>query len=466
MTTIVPGGALSSGSPRPWSSIRLDGRRAGGHDDRVTDTGADIIDDLAARGLIHDSTDLDSLRSRLQEGPITLYYGCDPSADSLHVGNLIGLLVMRRFQLAGHRPIVLAGGATGMIGDPGGRSEERNLLDDDTLARNLEGIVPQLRQFLHFDDSPNGARLVDNRSWTVALSAIDWLRDVGKHVTVNQMLAKESVRTRIESDAGISYTEFSYMLLQANDFVNLAELEGCEMQVGGSDQWGNISLGVDLVRRKLGQHAHAMTWPLLTRADGTKYGKSAAGEQMWLGAHRMSPYAFYQAWIQADDADVRTLLSQCTFLELDEVDAVVADHEAAPHLRVGQKRLAAELTALVHGSEAAQAAEAASEVLFGGGSVADASAATLAVLAGEIPTAEVSAAQLADGIALVDLAAEVGLARSRSEARKLAEQGGLSVNGVPIPGVDHAIVPDDVMHGRYIVLRKGKRHYQMVVVAE
>jgi tyrosyl-tRNA synthetase len=432
----------------------------------VTDTGAAILDDLAARGLIHDSTDLDALRSRLAEGPITVYYGCDPSADSLHVGNLIGLLVMRRFQQAGHRPIVLAGGATGMIGDPGGRSEERNLLDDDTLARNLEGIVPQLKQFLDFGDGPDGARLVDNRSWTVALSAIEWLRDVGKHVTVNQMLAKESVRTRIESEVGISYTEFSYMLLQANDFVNLAELEGCEMQVGGSDQWGNISLGVDLVRRKLGRHAHALTWPLLTRPDGTKYGKSAAGEQMWLGAHRMSPYRFYQAWIQADDADVRKLLLQLTFLSIDEVDAVVTAHDAAPHTRVGQKRLAAELTALVHGSEAAAAAEAASDVLFGGGSVAGADAATLEVLAGEIPTAEITSGRLAEGIAAVELAAEVGLATSRSDARKLADQGGLSVNGDATGGIERIVTATDLLHGRYLVLRKGKRHYQMLVVTD
>ena len=443
----------------------LDGRCAAGHDDRVTDTGAAILDDLAARGLIHDSTDLDQLRSRLAQGPITVYYGCDPSADSLHVGNLIGLLVMRRLQLAGHRPIVLAGGATGMIGDPGGRSEERNLLDDDTLARNLEGIVPQLKQFLTFDDAPNGARLVDNRSWTVALSAIEWLRDVGKFVTVNQMLAKESVRSRIESDAGISYTEFSYMLLQANDFVNLAELEGCEMQVGGSDQWGNIALGVDLVRRKLGRHAHALTWPLLTRPDGTKYGKSAAGEQMWLGAHRMSPYRFFQSWIQADDADVRKLLLQLTFLSVDEVDEVVAAHDAAPHTRVGQRRLASELTALVHGAEASQAAAAASDVLFAGGPVADASAATLEVLAGEIPTAEIASEVLAQGIGVVELAADVGLARSRSEARQLAEQGGLSVNGDASGGIERVVTAADLLHGRYVVLRKGKRHYQMVVVA-
>ncbi|WP_229023206.1 tyrosine--tRNA ligase [Actinomarinicola tropica] len=428
----------------------------------MSETGAAILDDLAARGLIHDSTDLKELRSRLAEGPITVYYGCDPTADSLHVGHLIGLLVMRRFQDAGHRPIVLAGGATGMIGDPGGRSEERNLLDDATLARNLEGIVPQLRQFLDFEDGATGARLVDNRSWTVSMTAIDFLRDVGKLVTVNQMLAKEAVRSRIEGEHGISYTEFSYMLLQANDFVQLAELEGCEMQVGGSDQWGNIALGVDLVRRRLGRQAHAVTWPLLTRADGTKYGKSASGEQMWLGAHRTSPYRLYQGWMQADDADVRRLLLQLTLLPVAEAEAVADEHEAAPERRIGQRRLAAELVTLIHGPDAAEAAAAASDVLFGGGSIAEASLATLETLAEEVPSTPVARQRVADGPSVVDLAAEVGLTSSKSEARKLAAQGGLSLNGVAVDE-SRTVGVDDLLHGRIAVLRKGKRHYHLVV---
>jgi tyrosyl-tRNA synthetase len=424
---------------------------------------AAILDDLAARGLIHDSTDLDALRDRLGEGPIAIYCGFDPSANSLHVGNLIGLLVLRRFQQAGHRPIVLAGGATGMIGDPGGRSEERNLLDDDTLARNLEGIVPQLRQFLDFGDAPNGARLVDNRSWTIAMSTIDFLRDVGKHVTVNQMLAKESVRARIESGHGISYTEFSYMLLQANDFVQLNELEGCEMQVGGSDQWGNISLGVDLVRRRLGRHAHALTWPLLTKPDGTKYGKTASGEQMWLGAHRMSPYRFYQAWMQAEDSEMRKLLLQLTFLSVEEVDAVVADHDASPEHRGAQRRLARELTALVHGAEAAAAAIEASEVLFSGAdTTATIGLAALEVLAGEIPTAEVDRQRLVEGVDIVELASDVGLSRSRSEARTLVDQGGLSVNGSAAPA-GTLVGANDLQHDRFVLLRRGKRTYHLVV---
>ncbi|MDZ7677265.1 MAG: tyrosine--tRNA ligase [Acidimicrobiales bacterium] len=424
--------------------------------------GSAILDDLLVRGLIHDHTDLDALRTRLEEGSVTVYCGFDPSADSLHVGNLIGLLVMRRFQEAGHRPIVLAGGATGMIGDPGGRSEERNLLDDDTLARNLEGIVPQLKQFLDFGDGPTGARLVDNRSWTVAMSVIEFLRDVGKHVSVNQMLAKESVRTRIESEAGISYTEFSYMLLQANDFVNLAELEGCEMQVGGSDQWGNISLGVDLVRRRLGRQAHALTWPLLTRPDGSKYGKSAAGEQMWLGAHRMSPYRFYQAWMQAEDSEMRKLLLQLTFLGPAEVDEVVAAHEQAPERRHAQRVLARELTAVVHGEAEAAAAVEASEVLFGGAAPSEVAEPTLSTLEPEVPSTRVERQRILDGVDLVDLVAEIGLAKSRSEARTLLSQGGLSVNGEPAPS-DGQIHGDHLLHQRFTLLRRGKRTHHLIV---
>lgn len=440
-----------------WTRVR-----SGEHDGLVSNTGSAILDDLAARGLIQDSTDLDGLRSRLDQGPITVYCGFDPSADSLHVGNLIGLLVMRRFQEAGHRPIVLAGGATGMIGDPGGRSEERNLLDDDTLAANLEGIVPQLKAFLDFGDAPNGARLVDNRSWTVAMSAIDFLRDVGKHVTVNQMLAKEAVRGRIESEHGISYTEFSYMLLQANDFVHLAELEGCEMQVGGSDQWGNIALGVDLVRRRLGRSAHALTWPLLTRPDGSKYGKSASGEQMWLGAHRMSPYRFYQAWMPVEDSEMRKLLLQLTFLSPEEVDEVIRAHEAAPRERHAQRTLARELTTSVHGADAARAAEEASLVLFGGAPVAEVGPGTLEALVAEIPSTEVDRDRLLAGYDLVELVADAGVAKSRSEARQLLGQGGLTVNG-SVAAEGRTVDGSDLLHERYVLVRRGKRAFHLVV---
>ncbi|MEM8905342.1 MAG: tyrosine--tRNA ligase, partial [Actinomycetota bacterium] len=342
----------------------------------------DLFDDLLARGLIQDSTDRDALRARLAEGPVTVYYGCDPSADSLHVGNLIGLVVLRRFQLAGHRPIALAGGATGMIGDPGGKSAERNLLADAELTANVARIREQMARFIDFDDAEAPALLVDNRDWTAEMSVLEFLRDPGKFVTVQQMTGKESVRSRLGSEQGLSYTEFSYMLLQANDYAHLAEHEGCELQIGGADQWGNISLGVDLTRRRLGRHVHAFTWPLLTRADGSKYGKTAGGDTMWLGEQRMSPYAFFQGWMHIDDADVRRLLAQLTFLDLAEVDAVASEHEAEPGRRTGQRRLAQEVTTLVHGAAAAVAAAEASAILFGGDPTT-ASEAALQMVAGE-----------------------------------------------------------------------------------
>lgn len=423
-----------------------------------------ILDDLARRGLLHDSTDLGALRARLAEGPVTLYCGFDPTADSLHVGNLVGLLTLRRFQDHGHRPLVLAGGATGMIGDPGGRSEERNLLDDAALARNLQGIVPQLRQFLDFDEGPTGARLVDNRSWTVALSAIEFLRDVGKHVTVNHMLAKESVRARLEGETGISYTEFSYMLLQANDFLQLHELEGCELQVGGSDQWGNITLGIDLIRRRAGRTAHGLTWPLLVGADGTKIGKSGAGGQVWLGAHRMSPYQFFQSWMAVADADVRQLLLKLTLMPVDDVERLVAEHERAPERREGQRALARSLTALVHGPEAADHAEEASAVLFGGQDPRSVGERTWAMVAAEVPSTAVDRQRLLTGVDLVDLAAEVGLTRSKGEARKLLDQAGITVNDRP-SDPDRVVGGDDLVHGRFVLLRRGKRTHHLVIAA-
>ena len=301
----------------------------------------DLLADLEARGLVYQTTDRAALAARLEQGPITVYVGFDPTADSLHAGNLLGLLMLRRFQDAGHRPISLAGGATGMVGDPSGRSSERNLLDDETLERNLEHIRPQLRQFLDFDRADNGAVLLDNRSWTAGLGILDFLRDVGKQVTVNQMLAKESVRSRLDSDDGISYTEFSYMLLQAYDYSWLHANEGCELQMGGSDQWGNILVGLDLIRRVHGGQAHCLTWPLLTGSDGQKLGKTASGETVWIGAHRMTPFRFYQSFMQLPDADVRTYLLQLTLLPVDECHGVADEHDRHPERRDGQRRLAA-----------------------------------------------------------------------------------------------------------------------------
>ena len=322
-------------------------------------SGEAIIDDLLARGLVQDSTDLAALRERLDRGPMTLYVGFDPSADSLHIGHLVPLLMLRRFQDAGHLPIALAGGATGMIGDPGGRSEERNLLDGETLSRNTAAIKVQLSAFLDFEPGPFQARLVDNRDWTEPIGVIDFLRDVGKHVTVNYMLAKESVKTRVASEHGISFTEFSYMLLQANDFRWLHEHLDCELQAGGSDQWGNITAGIDLIRRSAGASVHGLTLPLIKRSDGEKFGKSADGA-LWLDPERTSPSALYQYFVNLPDADVEPYLLVLTLLPVEEVRAVAAQHAKAPEKRAGQRRLAWEICALIHGAAAAGEAAAAS----------------------------------------------------------------------------------------------------------
>ena len=418
----------------------------------------DVLADLEARGLIHQTTDREALAQRLASGPITAYCGFDPTASSLHVGNLLGLLTLRRLQLGGHRPIALAGGATGMVGDPSGRSTERNLLDDDALAGNLEGIVPQLRQFLDFDDGPYAARLLDNRAWTVGVGVLDFLRDVGKHVTVQQMVGKESVRNRLDEGDGLSYTEFSYMLLQAYDYLWLAENVECELQVGGSDQWGNIVLGIDLIRRRLARPAHALTWPLLARSDGTKYGKTAGGETLWLSAEAMSPYRFYQSWIGVDDADVGKLLAQLTFLDMAEVREIAAAHRADPGRRDGQRRLAAEVTRIVHGDTAATAAAGASEVLFGGAaSLADVSAPALAFVAQEVPSGPLRAL----GASIVDVLADAGLAQSRSDARRALAEGSVYVNGERTSDPDREVGAGDLLYGRYVLLRRGKKRWHV-----
>ena len=415
-----------------------------------------MLADLEARGLIHQTTDRQALAQRLESGPITVYCGFDPTAASLHVGNLMGLLTLRRLQMGGHRPIALAGGATGMVGDPSGRSTERNLLDDDALASNLEGIVPQLRQFLDFDDGPYAARLLDNRAWTVGVGVLDFLRDVGKHVTVQQMVGKESVRNRLDEGDGLSYTEFSYMLLQAYDYLWLAENVECELQVGGSDQWGNIVLGIDLIRRRLSRPAHALTWPLLARGDGTKYGKTAGGETLWLSADAMSPYRFYQAWIGVDDADVAKLLAQLTFLDMAEVREVAAAHDADPGRRPGQRRLAAEITRIVHGEAAAAAAAGASEVLFGGAvPVRQASASALAFVCEEVPSGPLRAL----GTSVVDVLVDAELAQSRSEARRALAEGSVYINGERTSDPDRVVDASDLLHGRYVLLRRGKKRW-------
>jgi tyrosyl-tRNA synthetase len=424
-------------------------------------TGSAILDDLRQRDLVRDATDLDGLRRRLDEEPITLYAGFDPTAESLHVGNLVPLLLLRRFQLHGHRPLALAGGATGMIGDPGGRSSERNLLDSATLDRHLAGIKAQLGRLLDFEgDGGNAAGVVDNRDWTAPVGVLDFLRDVGKHMTVNQMLAKESVRARVASEAGISFTEFSYMLLQANDFWWLNEHEGCELQVGGTDQWGNITAGIELIRKRSGRAAHGLTVPLLTRADGQKFGKSVDGA-VWLDPSRTSPYAFHQYFVNVDDRDVERFLLQLTFLAVDEVADVVAAHRGRPEDRSAQRVLARELTTLVHGREAAAEAERAARGFTT--AVRELDAGELEALAKEIPTAALAAPRLGDP--LVNVLVDVGLEPGRGAARRSLEGGGIYVNDERV-GPDRVLEKSDLLHERFVMLRRGRKNRLLLVLTD
>ncbi len=418
----------------------------------------DVLADLEARGLVHDCTGLDALRERLGSPPVVVYYGCDPTADSFHIGHLVGILVLRRLQAAGHRPIALAGGATGMVGDPTGRSTERVLLDDEALARNLAGIRAQLEQLLD-RDGPNGVLLVDNADWTAGLSFLEFLRDVGRHAPVSVMLARESVKARLES-GGLTFTEFSYPLIQANDYLELHRQHGCELQVGGSDQWGNITAGVDLVRRVTGDVVHALTWPLVLRSDGRKFSKSE-DDNVWLSPERTSPYRFYQYWLNVPDADVRRFLLQLTLLSAEEAEAVAAASAADPGRREGQRRLARELTDLVHGPTATAAAEAASAVVFGA-DLDEVAPEGLTVLDGELDTTEVGADRLAAGLDVVDLLAEVGLAPSKGEARRRLQQGGVYVNNRRLDPAAAGVGPADVRGGRYVLLGLGRKRHHLL----
>lgn len=418
----------------------------------------DLLDDLAGRGLIHDCTDREMLAQRLAAGPLSLYIGFDPTADSLHAGHLVGQLFLRRFQLAGHRPFPLAGGATGMIGDPSGRSDERNLLDADTLGHNVECIKNQLRRLLDFEPGPYQAVLVNNADWTAPINLLEFLRDVGKHTTINQMLAKDAVRARLDGGEGMSYTEFSYPLLQANDFWYLHREYGVELQAGASDQWGNIVAGVDLIRRRDGVMVHGVTHPLMTTAEGAKFGKSA-GNAVWLDPARTTPYQFWQFWIQTDDALVGPYLRMLSMRPLTKVEATLAEHHDAPERRGAQRALADEMTALVHGPPAARDAAAAAEILFGG-DPAEAGAEAVAFVAAEVPSSRRTSRSLADG---AEVLAASGLASSKSEARRLVEQRSVRANGQILASPDElAGVP--LLHGRYLLLRRGKRSHHLIEV--
>ena len=422
-----------------------------------------IIEELEWRDLISDCTDREGLQERLAKGPITLYCGFDPTADSLHVGSLVPLLALRRFQLCGHHPIAVAGGATGSIGDPSGKTAERQLLTHELLKANIEGVKVQLGSFMEFEGVENAAQLVDNADWTAPLSFLDVLRDIGKHFKVNAMVSKESVRARMEDrDVGISYTEFSYMILQALDFHYLCETQDCELQVGGSDQWGNITAGIDLIHRKQNRQAYGLTLPLITNADGTKFGKTESGA-VWLDVNRTSIYQFYQFWVRVDDRDVVRYLKYFTFLSRDEVEELASQHEAEPHARIAHKALAREVTALVHGEEAVTEAIRASEILFGG-ELEGITEATFREVAGEVPTCELSTDRFGgEGLWLPELLHEAGLAQSRGQARKDVKGGGVYVNGKRIDDEQHKLTASDLMFGKYVLLRRGKRNYSVVI---
>jgi len=455
-----------------------------------------IIEELSWRGLIHQMTSPDSNNSQgladwLMEKPRTVYVGFDPTADSLHVGHLVALMNLRRFQQFGHRPIALAGGATGMIGDPSGKSEERNLLSKEQIDENIKGVEKQFRKFLRFDDSPpsdlraatdtvptdtvpTGALLVNNADWHAQLFFIDFLRDVGKHFPVSMMLAKDSVRLRLENtEAGLSYTEFSYMLLQSYDFVHLYKTYNCEMQLGGSDQWGNITMGCEYARRiGVRGQLQGLTSPLLTKSDGGKMGKTESGT-LWLDPNRTPPYQFYQYWINLDDADVEKTLKIFTDLSQQEIADVLAEHQADPGKRTAQRKLADELTLIVHGNEGLSAAKKATEIFFGGavfdaahmsddGKITALDDATLCSIFADVPSKELSRQRLSEGLSLIDALVESGLSPSKNEARRTIQQGGAYINNRPMSEITAVLTDEHLASESVMVLRTGKKKYALL----
>jgi tyrosyl-tRNA synthetase len=420
----------------------------------------DIIDELSWRGLIAQSTDLGELRKALDSGPVTFYAGFDPTAPGLHIGHLMLLLTMRRMQLAGHRPIAVVGGATGLIGDPSGKSAERVLNSREIVAGWVERIRGEVSRFLDFSPGPAGALVVSNLDWTEPLSALEFLRDIGKRFPVNQMLSRESVRARLEA-GGISYTEFSYQILQANDFLELYRREGTTLQLGGSDQWGNLVSGVDLIRRVEGATAHALSAPLITKPDGTKYGKTEGGA-IWISPDLMSPYAFYQFWLNRADEEVPGLLRVFSFRSRGEIEALELETRDKPAARIGQRALAEEMTTLVHGADETAKAVAASRALFGQGDLAELDEATLAAAVAEIPLHRVSAQDamawnVGEGPTVADLMADAGIVPSKSEARRVIAAGGAYLNNRKVTQPDERPARGELLSGRYLVLRRGKR---------
>lgn len=410
----------------------------------------DIVDELRWRGLIALSTDEDALRKAFADGPVTFYCGFDPTAPSLHLGNLVQILTMRRIQQAGNLPLGLVGGATGLIGDPK-PTAERVLNDPETVAGWVDRLRGQIERFLDFE-GPYAARMVNNLDWTSGMSAISLLRDVGKYFRVNNMIAKEAVARRLNSDAGISYTEFSYQILQGMDYLELNRRYGCTLQTGGSDQWGNLTAGTDLIRKADGKSVHALATPLIVKADGTKFGKTESGT-VWLDPELTTPYAFYQFWLNADDRDVSTFLRIFSFRSKEEIEELERETAERPAARLAQRALAEELTTLVHGAEQYERAVAASKALFGQGDLSDLEAPTLAAALAEVPKAEVAELQ-----PVVDLLVAVGLAPSRSAARRTIKEGGAYLNNVKVTDEEAVPTEADLLHGRWLVLRRGKRN--------
>jgi tyrosyl-tRNA synthetase len=424
----------------------------------------DLLSDFEARGLVHQSTDPAALRSWLTAPGRRVYAGFDPTADSLHVGHLVALVLLRRVAAAGHEPVALVGGATGMIGDPSGRSEERNLLAPEELAANIEAVGRQIRSVLAVPASDGRAagavHVVDNADWMRDVGYLAFLRDVGKHVPLSQMLAKDSVKSRLERDGGLSYTEFSYMLLQAWDFVHLSDALDCRVQIGGSDQWGNITAGIELGRRLRARDLHGITCPLLTKSDGTKMGKTAAGA-VWLDPRRTSPYRFYQYWINLDDDDAGRCLLRLTELPLDEIHGIAEARATNPAARDTQKRLAAELTRLVHGDAGLAAARQATDIFFGA-EIASLDDAALAEIFADVPSKEFPRTALdADGLPLVEAFEATGLAQSRGAARRTIEQGGAYVNNRRVADAAYKLTPRDLAGTATLVLRSGRKSYAL-----
>ena len=424
-----------------------------------------LFADLRWRGLIHQTTDDEHLPAWLEGGARTLYAGFDPTAESLHVGSLLPLLTLRRFQKAGHKPIALVGGATGMIGDPSGKSEERNLQTAETIERNVAGMRLQMERLLDFSPGPRQALLLNNFDWTAPWSYLDFLREVGKSFPVSAMLAKDSVKSRLgRDDVGISYTEFSYMLLQAYDFVYLNERYDCALQVGGSDQWGNITAGIELGRRTRSAQLYGITFPLLTKSDGTKMGKTESGA-VWLSAERTSPYQFYQYWINVDDAEAGRCLRMLTELSREEIEDLDRDRTARPEARQSQRRLAEELTRLIHGEEGLHTAQRATEIFFGA-EITDLDDRQLLGIFADVPSADVPRARVAgEGIGILDAFVEAGLAKSKGEARRTVQQGGAYVNNRRVDSVDCVLTTADLAGESTIVLRSGKKKYALLRLA-